>query len=492
MSDEIVSDNTPLTLSSPLTSGSFITFANSPSIAGTLVLAPTAFEPVTLINGGNTLVSATIGGPIEGFVQGDTIDLLNLGADAAGISPSLNIILEAESLTGTTDLITLTNGVLSDTLGLLSGQGVTVIPGLLTLSLPLSLGSNLGSFVTTLGNELLGPALGTNALTLGITPDMATVGVADGILTTNALIALCFLRGTRLLTPTGIRAIEDLKIGDPLVTRFGGIRPIKWIGRQSYAPGFIANNTDKIPVCIKAGALAPHVPAEDLYVSPGHALLIGGNLITAKNLINGVTITQTLPAEAVHYYHVEFDSHDCVIANGTWAESYADAPEQRAQYANAAEFAALYPDYVTPDTTQLCAPRPAHRRALADALRPIIARAMDIITPGPTRGYVEEISATGRLAGWAQDMAHQALPVLLDVYLRDTLIAQLTACDPRADLAEAGIGNGQHGFAATLPALAGQPPYDIRVIVQATGTPLPLSHACAQRLGLLPAQALCA
>jgi hypothetical protein len=46
---------------------------------------------------------------------------------------------------------------------------------------------------------------------------------------------LCYLEGTQILTPTGEMPIQDLKIGDTVVTRWSGIQPIKWIGRQSYS-----------------------------------------------------------------------------------------------------------------------------------------------------------------------------------------------------------------------------------------------------------------
>ena len=43
---------------------------------------------------------------------------------------------------------------------------------------------------------------------------------------------VCYAAGTRILTTTGETFVEDLKIGDLVVTRFNGIQPIRWIGRQ--------------------------------------------------------------------------------------------------------------------------------------------------------------------------------------------------------------------------------------------------------------------
>src|SRR5262249_54400595 len=44
----------------------------------------------------------------------------------------------------------------------------------------------------------------------------------------------CYLRGTHILTPEGLRDIASLQIGDPVVTLTGAPRAIKWIGRNTF------------------------------------------------------------------------------------------------------------------------------------------------------------------------------------------------------------------------------------------------------------------
>lgn len=287
------------------------------------------------------------------------------------------------------------------------------------------------------------------SFTSGDTIAVSDVG-GDVALTTDAM---CYLRGTMILTPDGERPVEALRIGDAVVTKFGGVQGIKWLGRQSFAPRFIAGNPDQWPVCIGAGALGADLPRRDLYVSPGHSMLLGGRLVLARSLVNGVTIRQARPEALVEYVQLEFAAHDCVQAEGVWSESYADGPGLRAQFHNQAEFWALYPDYQTPAVLRLCAKRPEAGVDLEEALRPVVARAAAGRAVGALEGCVDHISEAG-IHGWAIDRAHPLLPVLLEIRLSGRRYATVLACDGRDDLRAAGKGAGRCAFffQAKLPA----------------------------------------
>ena len=171
----------------------------------------------------------------------------------------------------------------------------------------------------------------------------------------TADIAPCYCDGTLILTDRGERRVETLAIGDCVITADGVARPIRWIGRRSYA-GHFARGTHVLPICFKAGALDVNRPRRDLWVSPHHAMFLDGVLIEGIDLVNGASIIQAERVERVDYFHVELDSHDIIVAEGALSESFVD-DDSRGMFQNAHEFAALYPDSTDASGALLCAAR---------------------------------------------------------------------------------------------------------------------------------------
>jgi hypothetical protein len=279
---------------------------------------------------------------------------------------------------------------------------------------------------------------------------------------------ICYLPGTRILTAKGEVNVENLVQGDLVVTRGVGLSPVKWVGRQSFSPSFLTR--DRLPVCIAPGALGAGLPVTELRVSPGHSMLIDGQLILAKNLVNGITITQKPIYETVEYYAVDLGPHDCVLANGAWSESFADGPGLRAMFHNFSDYLVLHPDFEAPDELTLYATRPQSGPELEAALLPILKKLN--VSLGLLHGYIEVVNST-RVEGWAFDEANPDLPVLVDILDDETILGQALACHHRRDLAEAGLGRGHCMFSFDLPAMVvGQ----IRVRRSMDGTELVRTH----------------
>lgn len=163
---------------------------------------------------------------------------------------------------------------------------------------------------------------------------------------------LCFLTGTRIEAPTGLRPIETLRVGDLVTTAKGEIKPIRWIGRRVYKRTGSSWQADIVPVKIAAHAIAAGVPNRDLFVSPGHAMLIDGMLIRAVYLVNGTSISRACPTntEIIEYFQILLDSHEAIVADGAPAETLLFEPGIHERFGNFQEFIKLYPKQMPPMT----------------------------------------------------------------------------------------------------------------------------------------------
>lgn len=179
----------------------------------------------------------------------------------------------------------------------------------------------------------------------------------------------CYCVGTLIRTPGGDVAVETLAAGDLVTTASGAARPVRWVGHRTVDGRFVRGNRAILPVCIRAGALADGVPARDLWLSPEHALFLDGALVPARELINGMTIVQAQHVDRVEYFHIELDSHDILLAEGTQAESYAE-DGNLAMFHNASD----RPPTAAP--SQYCAPRLSAGYALEAIRRRINQRAL--------------------------------------------------------------------------------------------------------------------
>ncbi len=140
-----------------------------------------------------------------------------------------------------------------------------------------------------------------------------------GNITFTGTSTACYVAGTRILTEAGQVAVEDLAIGDRIVTLSGALRPIAWIGHRR-----IANpEAGQRPVRIAADTMAPGWPERDLFLSPDHAVFVEGVLVPIHALQDGNRIAPVDVAEVV-YFHIMLATHDVIFAEGLPAETLLD------------------------------------------------------------------------------------------------------------------------------------------------------------------------
>ncbi|MDY6885729.1 MAG: Hint domain-containing protein [Pseudomonadota bacterium] len=184
----------------------------------------------------------------------------------------------------------------------------------------------------------------------------------------------CFLAGTLITVEKGYARVENLKIGDRVLTQSGAIKPIKWIGFRHVSATFLGRHNT--PVCIEANSFGVGLPSKNLYVSPDHAMLIDGVLIQASALVNQQNIAFTPLDHDFCYYHIELEEHDIIFANNSATETYVDVATRK-KFDNFAEFEALYHDalgFVQP----LTLPRIKSKRQLPVSIQQRVSKTASI------------------------------------------------------------------------------------------------------------------
>src|SRR5215467_4540670 len=154
----------------------------------------------------------------------------------------------------------------------------------------------------------------------------------------------CFLKGTKISTPSGDRLVQDLRIGDEVQT-LAGRKTIKWIAYNKFTKEEgRAWHDNVMPIRVARFAIDDRTPHRDLYLSPWHCIFLNQALIPVMYLINEATIAQGTPSDtpAIEYYHIELDTHEVIYAEGALVESFLDDGLNRESFSNFIQYERLY------------------------------------------------------------------------------------------------------------------------------------------------------
>lgn len=312
----------------------------------TITTAVSALSSTTVdVDGGKATLS---GNMLAGAVSGITVNLTNGGTFSNG--SGLIGLLNASTInfgTGGGNFIANAGGTLLDLSSatiqgfdaardFISFENLPAAPA--TYSISNSLGSQSITVYDANGQRIADVNISGQNFTTG---NYSATGVgpltvsSDGTsLSIEAVGSVCFLPGTLLRTPEGEVAVEDVQIGDSVLTFENGkpvAQPVVWVGsrRADVRPGLPLDEAGW-PVRVRQNALADGVPSKDLLITPEHCLYLDGQFVPARMLVNGETIAYDQTIRAYTYYHVETAQHAVIMADGALTESYLDTGNRRA------------------------------------------------------------------------------------------------------------------------------------------------------------------
>ena len=165
------------------------------------------------------------------------------------------------------------------------------------------------------GNSVLQFPGGAQVTIIGLTP---TEAAAPGML--HSMGIPCFAGGTRILTPEGARRVEDIAVGDLVMTAAGSAQPVLWHGQRHMTHEALQDQPNLRPIRLQAGHFGARV---DLTLSPQHAVLVAGSLIRARHLAEwgrGARVARGM--REVTYHHLLLPRHALIQAEGCWTESF--------------------------------------------------------------------------------------------------------------------------------------------------------------------------
>lgn len=217
--------------------------------------------------------------------------------------------------------------------------------------------------------------------------DPGNPGSGEQVVTTQHTVSLviCFVAGSRILTPEGPVNVEDLAAGDRVVTRDRGAQKIRWIGQTVLSPGRMGIRPDLRPVLIRKDALGKDQPERDMRVSRQHRILVRdwraemmfgaeeGVLVPAYALCNDSTIIEERPDTPITYVHMVFDDHEIVYADGVETESFHPASRTvtAMEDGQRAELVELFPELEAEGSFAFDSARHQVRKRDAQVLKPV-------------------------------------------------------------------------------------------------------------------------
>lgn len=203
------------------------------------------------------------------------------------------------------------------------------------------------------------------------------VATQDDLLTELPSGVAILSQGSRVRTPSGECAVEDLREGSVILTREHGGQPVLWVGQRHISQARMMVEPELKPIRLRAGAIRPGQPDADLLVSPHQQILVSGMrakqllgqaevLAGAADLVDGSLIMCDRNAPEITFYQILLGRHEVVWANGVPVESqhpaFADLDATMTEHR--ARLKALFPQLDEMATSTAQTPHVVHENSM--------------------------------------------------------------------------------------------------------------------------------
>lgn len=302
------------------------------------------------------------------------------------IFPSTNdgIFPNSITLTGSGVPSSVTNFSTNDsiTFGSLGGHGDVVY----IRDAPGSTGSTFEVYDETTDTVLISPL----TIVLGESPES---------LTWDSYLAMlnCFLGGSLIRTPRGDVAVEEISIGDEVITFDWKTsqeisQQVIWVGKaNTQVKPHLSDDEAGWPVRILKNAISEGVPFKDMLITPEHCLFFEGKFVPARMLVNGASIFFDKSITSYDYYHVETAQHSVITADGMLTESYLDTGN-RASFSQKGKVVSILRGIGRTWEDDAAAPLCVDRAFVEPLFHKIVAQNANLTTPPASAATAELVT----------------------------------------------------------------------------------------------------
>lgn len=197
------------------------------------------------------------------------------------------------------------------------------------------------SFDDTVGGvtAITGPANGMTSTDIGMAGSGSSLETTDGgatyftQTTPDPNNVTCFVAGTRISTKAGLVRVEDLEDGADILTQNGTYKTLRKVFSRKLTQSDLDAKPNLYPVRITAGSMGTDLPARDLLVSRQHRMVMASPIVrrmfdTSAVLVAAIHMTDAPGIDvdtsltSVTYFHLLFDDHEVIFAEGAPTESF--------------------------------------------------------------------------------------------------------------------------------------------------------------------------